>query len=107
MPSGQPGNRFQKLVLSPVAKQKTPQKVHYKKKQDVLLFSHLSFVNCPVHFIYICKEGSGKEEGAADGTVTWSACVMIDGHLCWVSSHKTSFGLRIMCCILEPRVKIG
>ncbi|TNN65695.1 hypothetical protein EYF80_024099 [Liparis tanakae] len=41
-----------------------------------------------VHFIYICKEGSGKEDGAADGTVTWSARVTVDGHLRRSGSHN-------------------
>lgn len=51
-------------------------------------FSSLPFVNCPVHFICICKEGSGREEGAADGAVTWGARVTVDGHLCRVPLTK-------------------
>lgn len=43
----------------------------------LLLFASLSFVNRPVH--YISKEGSGKDEAAADGTFTWATCIMIDG----------------------------
>lgn len=30
----------------------------------------------------------GTEEGAADGVVTWRACVMMDGHLCCTSVRE-------------------
>lgn len=64
----------------------------------ILFHISFSFVCRPVHQ---SKEGSGRDGAAADGTVTWATCIMIDGPPVLVFLLANKFGLCIMFYTLE------